>query len=298
MIRTQSVGRKVFTVLNTTLLVAFVLLCVLPIWHVICASISDPMNVLSTNGLILWPKGFTLQGYLLVFRNNAILRSFVNTIIYVGAATVLGMFITAMGGYALSRKNVLWSNGIMLMITFTMLFSGGIVPAYLMLKSIGLYNSPWVLILPMCVNTFNLIIVRTSMAGVPSSLEESAKLDGANHFTIFWNIILPLVKPTMATVALYYAVFHWNSWFFASIFLRDRQLYPMQLVLKELLVANDFSNIGTGMTSAEAADMSLNLSRELIKYCTIVVSSLPIFCVYPFVQKYFESGVMIGAIKG
>lgn len=298
MIRTKSTGRKIFEIINTSLLVGFVALCVLPIWHVICASISDPMHVLSTTGLILWPKGITFQGYTLVFGNQSIIRSFGNTLVYVSAATVIGMMVTAMGGYALSRKNLLWANAIMVMITFTMLFSGGIVPAYLLLKRIGLYNSPWVLILPMCVNTFNLIIVRTSMASIPGSLEESAKLDGASHFTIFWSIVLPLVKPTIATVTLYYAVFHWNSWFFASIFLRDRSLFPMQLVLKELLVANDFSSVSSNITAAEAADMSLNLSRELIKYCTIVISSLPIFCVYPFVQKYFESGVMIGAIKG
>lgn len=298
MVQTKTVGRRIFEAVNATLLVAFVGICVLPIWHVLCASVSDPMYVLSSSGLILWPRDITFQGYSLVFQNQAILRSFGNTLLYVTLATVIGLFITAMGGYALSRKNLLWSNVIMLLITFTMLFSGGIVPAYLMLKQLGLYNSPWVLILPMCVNTFNLIIVRTAMANVPPSLEESAKLDGAGHFTIFWHIVLPLIKPTMATIALYYAVFHWNAWFFASIFLRDRRLYPMQLVLKELLVANDFSSVTSNLTSAEAADMSLNLSRELIKYCTIVISSVPIFCVYPFVQKYFEAGVMVGAVKG
>lgn len=297
MVGTNTPGRKVFLVINAVLLTAFAVLCVLPIWHVVCASLSDPVHVMSSSGLILWPTNPSIQGYRMVLSNQHVLRSYANTFFYVFAATLLGLMITAMGGYALSRKNVLWSNPIMLMISFTMLFSGGIIPAYMLLKSIGLYDTRWVLILPVCVNAFNLIIVRTAMASVPVSLEESAKLDGAGQFTIFWRIMLPLVKPTIATITLYYAVFHWNAWFLASIFLRDRKLYPLQLVLKEILVANDLSSV-TSITSTEAADSSMNLYRELIKYCTIVISTVPVFCFYPFVQKYFESGVMIGAIKG
>ena len=296
MVGMNSTSRKIFRSLNSVVLLTFAVLCVLPIWHVIMASISDPLYVMSQSGIILFPKGANTYGYQMIFRNKQILHSYGNTFIYVFSATFIGMVITVMGAYALSRKNFLWSPPIMLGLTFTMLFSGGIIPTYLVVKELGLYNTRWAVILPMCVNTFNLIIIRTAMANIPPSLVESAELDGAGHMTILWKIILPLIKPTIATVTLYYAVFHWNSWFNASIYLRNRADYPLQLVLKEILVGNDLTSV-TSISSDQAAS-SQELSRELIKYCTIVVSTLPVFVFYPFVQKYFESGVMIGAIKG
>ena len=292
----KTIQRRIFQIVNYILLSGVAVACLLPVWHVLCASVSDPLYVMSKTGLVLWPKGFTLEGYDKVFAYQELLRSYGNTFFYVFSATALGLAATTMGAYAVSRRNVLWSNVIMMIITFTMLFSGGIIPFYILIRDLGLYNSRWAIILPMCVSAFNFIIMRTAMASVPASLEESAKLDGANHITIFVKIIMPLVKPTVATITLYYAVFHWNAWFNASIFLRNRELFPLQLILKEILIANDLSNINT-ITSAEAAD-TVNLFRELIKYCVIIVSTVPIFCFYPFVQKYFESGVMIGAIKG
>ena len=292
----KTLSRRIFLLINTVLLAGVAVACLLPVWHVICASVSDPLYVMSKIGLVLWPKGFTLEGYQKVFAYQELIRSYGNTFLYVFSATALGLLITTMGAYAVSRRNVLWSNAIMLLVTFTMLFSGGIIPFYMLIRELGLYNTRWVVILPVCVSAFNFIIMRTAMASVPLSLEESAKLDGASHFTIFLKIVMPLVKPTVATITLYYAVFHWNAWFNASIFLRSREYFPLQLILKEILIANDLSNVDT-ITSSEAAD-TVNLFRELIKYCVIVVSTVPIFFFYPFVQKYFESGVMIGAIKG
>ena len=170
-----------------------------------------------------------------------------------------------------------------------MYFSGGMIPLYLVVKGVGLYGSRWALILPTLVDTYNLIIMRTAFAGVPDSLEESAKLDGANAWTILWRIMAPLVKPTVAVITLYYAVSHWNSWFNAMLFLRDKTQYPLQLILRQILIQNDTADMTAG------ADY---LISETIQYATVVVATLPILCIYPFVQKYFVKGVMIGAIKG
>ena len=230
-----------------------------------------------------------------MFENEQLIRGFLNTLIYVSAATVIGMLITIVGAYVLSRQDLLWGNVIMFLISFTMLFSGGIVPLYIVIQKLHMLDTPWAIILPMCVSTFNLIIMRTAFASVPAELEESAKLDGAGDLTIIFRIMLPLVKATVATIALYYIVAHWNSWFPAAMYIKDRALYPLQLVLREILIIND-----TTTTAASAGEVAANLDvyRQLVKYCTIIVSSAPMVILYPFVMKYFKSGVMIGSIKG
>ena len=178
----------------------------------------------------------------------------------------------------------------MMGIVFSMYFSGGMIPFYLVVKGVGLNNSIWSLIIPSAISTYNLIIMRTAMVSVPDSLEESAKLDGANHWTILWKIMVPLVKPTIAVICLYYAVTHWNSWFNAMLFIRNKSGYPLQLVLREILLQND--------TSAMTAGADDYLISETIQFATIVVATLPILTIYPFIQKYFVKGVMIGAVKG
>jgi putative aldouronate transport system permease protein len=182
----------------------------------------------------------------------------------------------------------------MLIVSFTMMFNGGIVPTYLVVTKIGLFDSRWACILPTAVSVFNLILVRTAMSTVPVSLEESAKLDGAGPVTILFKIILPLIKATLATVILYYAVAHWNEWFNASIYLRTRSKYPLQLIMREILIANDTTNVSSSGDLAGIEDDY----RQIIKYCSIIASSVPVLCFYPFVMKYFKSGVMIGSIKG
>ena len=189
----------------------------------------------------------------------------------------------------LSRKRVAAGPTIMKLLVFTMYFSGGMIPLYLVVKGVGLYGSRWALILPTLVDTYNLIIMRTAFAGVPDSLEESAKLDGANAWTILWRIMAPLVKPTVAVITLYYAVSHWNSWFNAMLFLRDKTQYPLQLILRQILIQNDTADMTAG------ADY---LISETIQYATVVVATLPILCIYPFVQKFFAQGVMVGSVKG
>jgi putative aldouronate transport system permease protein len=268
---------------------------------VVCASFSDAGWVLSQSGIIWRIKGFSLKGYELVFQNRDIVSGYLNTFFYVITATALGMVLTVMTAYATSRKDAIWGNAIMFFITFTMMFNGGMIAYYIIItKGLNMFDSRLALILPVCLSAYNLIIVRTAMKGIPESLIESAQLDGAGHVRVLVSIVLPLMKATLATVILYYVVAHWNSWFQASIFLRDRSKFPLQLILKEILITGNVTTTITGGTSAKASDYSgdLILYKQTVKYCTIVVSTLPIFIFYPFIQKYFESGVLIGAIKG
>lgn len=301
MVQRKTLGSRIFDLINTLIFIGVILVCILPVWHVVCASLSDASWVISQSGLILWIHGFTLKGYRLVFQSQDLVTGYLNTFFYVTAATILGMLITVLTAYAVSRRDVLWSNAIMFFITFTMMFNGGMIAYYIIItKGLHMFDSRLALILPVCLSAYNLIIVRTAMQSLPDSLIESAKLDGAGEFTILFRIVLPLMKATLATVTLYYVVAHWNSWFQASIFLRSRDKFPLQLLLKEILVTGDVSTTMTGGSSANASDYSgdLILYKQTIKYCVIVVSTLPIFAIYPFIQKHFEAGVMIGAIKG
>ncbi len=288
-------GSLVFDVFNIMLMAALCVVCVLPVIHVVCCSFSEPRELLQNTSVLVKPLGFTTLGYQLIFSNRSILTGYLNTVIYLVAGTSLSTVLTLMGGFVLSRKNLYWGRFIMFLITFTMFFSGGLIPFYLVVNKLGLLNSRLSVILPMAVNTFNLIIIRTAMNEIPAGLEESAMIDGAGPFTIMTRITIPLCKSSVAVIVLFYAVGIWNSWFTASMFLRDRKLYPLQLVLKEILVSNDTSAVLN--TSADAAK-SLDIYKPLVKYCTIVAATLPVLFFYPFVQKYFVTGMMIGSLKG
>lgn len=292
----KSPGRILFEIFNYAFLTLFAVVCMLPVLHVLSSSLSDPNWLNTQSGLVLWPNGFNLKGYALVFQNKQLVQGFLNTFLYVGSATVLGLLITIVSGYVLSRKNLLWGNVIMFLISFTMLFSGGIIPLYIVIQKLHLLDNRLALILPACVSTFNLIIMRTAFAAVPAEMEESAKLDGAGDLTIIFRVMLPLVKATVATITLYYVIAHWNSWFPAAMYIKNRALYPLQLVLREILIINDTTS-GANATASDAA-ANADVYRQLVKYCTIIVSSIPMVVIYPFVMKYFKSGVMIGSIKG
>ena len=298
MVRNKSIGSRVFNFVNIVFFAFVIIACILPVWHVFCASFSDAGWVLNQSGIIWQIHDFSLTDYKLVFENANIWTGYLNTFFYVIANTALGMLLTVMGAYALSRKDFLWANPVMLGISFTMLFSGGIIPSYILVTQyLDMYDSRWALIIPTCMNAFNLILIRTALQNVPASLEESAMLDGAGRFTILFRIMLPLIKATLATVVLYFVIGNWNSWFNAMIYLRTRSKFPLQLVLREILItASDAATTGTVTSSTETGDTALY--RQLTQYCTIIVSTVPIFIFYPFIQKYFESGVMIGAIKG
>lgn len=296
MVKNKTLGYRIFLVFDYILLGGFAIICLMPVLHVAFASFSDANWVMNQSGIILWPHGFSLEGYKLVFNTKQLMNSYGNTFFYVFASTGLGLLITVLGAYPLSKKEVLWSGALMLLISFTMLFNGGIITFYMVVKNLGLYNTRWAVILPSCVSAFNLILVRTAMASLPPALEESAKLDGAGPVRILFQITLPLIKATLATVILYYAVAHWNSWFNASIFLTERDKFPLQLILREILITNDTTS-ATNSSSGELAGMA-DTYKQLVKYCTIMVATVPVLCFYPFIMKYFKKGVMIGSIKG
>lgn len=286
-------GEKIFDVVNVLIMLLLVVICVYPILYVFFASLSDSDKLLAHSGLLLKPLGFNIDAYMKVFKNPDIIRGYGNTIFIVVVGVFLNVFITSLGAYVLSRKDAYLKGILMKLITFTMFFGGGLIPMYLTIKDLGLLNKIWALIIPGLISTYNLIIMRTSFMAIPDSLEESAKLDGANDFTILFRIILPLSKPVIAVMVLYYGVSHWNSWFSAMVYLRDRTLYPLQLILREILINNSTANMTGTAGIGEAA-----LIGESIKYATIMVATLPILAVYPFLQKYFVKGVMIGALKG
>ena len=288
-----SVGERVFNGFNYTLLTSLMLVTAYPFIFIVLASFSDPLQIISHRGLLLAPKGFQLEAYKIVLENPMLLTSYLNTIFYVIAGTSINLFFTSIGAYILSRKHFLIRNQVMFIIAFTMFFSGGLIPSYLLIQSLGIYNTRWVLMLPRAIVAWNLIIMRTSFASVPASLEESAKLDGAREFTVLFRIILPLSMPVVAVMILFYGVSHWNAWFDAMVYLQKRELYPLQLLLREILIGSTQLEMLTDVTdSTRRPGMEI-----LIRYATIIVATLPVLCIYPFLQKYFVKGVMVGAIK-
>jgi putative aldouronate transport system permease protein len=289
----RSIGRRLFLVFNYLFLALIALICLAPMWHTLSASFSSPVELNAHRGLLWYPVGeFTLKGYEIVFKNSAIWRSYLNTLIYVVGGTLVGISMTAIGAYTLSRRYFRPRNVLMLLITFTMLFNGGMIPNYMLIHKLGLYNTAWALILPTAINVFHLIILRTAFMGIPPEMEESAKIDGANDLQIFLRIIVPVSKASISVIVLFIAVMHWNSWFPASLYLSDRAKYPLQIILREILIDGN-----TSITSA-GANPAISMYKLLIKYCTVIVSTLPVLTIYPFIQKYFTQGVMIGAIKG
>ena len=289
-------GEKSFAVFNYIFMTLLCIICIYPLWYVLVASLSDPVLLYMQRGILVWPLGeWSIRGYQLVMENPNIPLGFRNTLIYLGVGTFINMLITTMAAYGLSRKDCYWNGKIMKLIAFTMYFAGGLIPFYLMVKNMNLLDTYSGIILPVMVNTWNLIVMRTAFAGIPDSLEESARLDGANDWTILWRIFFPLAQATIAVIALFYAVGWWNNWFNPSIFLSSKSKYPLQLVLREILLKNDPS----AMTQVGSIGQSQQEQyRMLVKYCTIIVATVPILIVYPFLQRYFVKGVMVGSIKG
>ncbi|MGI6725324.1 MAG: carbohydrate ABC transporter permease [Christensenellales bacterium] len=264
-----------------------------PIWHVVMASFSDGDTLMRHQGMILMPQGFSLAAYEVVLKNRSVYSGYLNTVFYVVVGTAINLILTTLGAYVLSRKNFFWRNIIMVLITFTMFFSGGLIPTYLLIERMKLVDTRWALILPGAINAYNLIIMRTSFAQVPDALEEAARIEGANDFQIMVRIFIPVSKAVISVMILYYAVSHWNGWFSAVLYLRTRTLYPLQLLLREILIQNSMDSM-----KGDIAMEDLDMIQDTIKYTTIVISSFPIMVLYPFLQKHFVRGVMIGAVKG
>ena len=273
-------------------MIIVVLLILLPMIHMLAVSFSSDVYVMQGK-VGLWPKGFTAKTYGYVFEDDRIFRSYGNTILYTVLGTTISLSITAMGAYALSAKRMIGHKFFSMMIVFTMFFQGGLIPLFFVIRDTGLYNTIWVSSIPYAVSAYNLIIMKSFFESIPEALEEAATLDGANDFTVLMRIILPLSKPVIAVMILYYGVSQWNSWYPAAMFTRDRTVYPLQMILREILIDNKSVAADSGI-----AEIEESLSSELVQYCTILVSTVPILIIYPFLQKYFEKGVMIGGVKG
>jgi putative aldouronate transport system permease protein len=275
-------------------MVFMILITLYPFYYVLICSFSDGNYLIQQRGLMFFPVGFNLKAYKLVISNPNIISGYRATLIIVAGGTALNLLMTSFGAYALSRKRFAPRNIIMGFILFTMYFSGGLIPSYLLIyKYLNLGNNLLALILPGAISTWNLIIMRTNFAEIPDSLEEAALIDGANDFSILFKIILPLSKPVIAVMLLFYGVGHWNGWFGAMIYIRDRSLYPLQLILREILLLNSTDR---ALSGANMTDM-LSVS-ESMKYATIIAATVPVLLAYPFLQKYFVKGLMIGAVKG
>lgn len=289
----KSMGSRIFDGFNILFMLFIIFITAYPVYYVVVASFSDPAALSRHTGALWMPlQPYTLSAYKMVFKDALIGTGFLNTLFIICVGLVVNMVMTTLGAYFLTLKGPMLKTPITFMIIFTMYFSGGMVPAYLNIKDLGLMDSLWALIIPGAVSTSNMIILKSGFQSIPDSLTESATLDGATHRQIITKIMVPLSKATLAVLVLYYAVGHWNSWFSAAIYLRSADKYPLQLVVRNLLKATA-STIMEGVSVDEAAQ-----AAELIKYALIVVTTAPIMVVYPFLQKYFVKGVMIGAIKG
>lgn len=288
-----SKGERIFDFFNVIFMFFLMVVMLYPLWHVMCSSFSDGNALMAHEGILLKPIKFNFESYKAVFSNSVIMKGYKNTLFILVFGLSLNMIMTSIAAYVLSRKRAMLTSVFMKLIVFTMYFSGGLIPHYLLItRTLHLDDSLWAVIFPAIIQSYNLIILKTSFAGIPDSLSESAMLDGAGHWTILFRIVLPLSKAILAVILLYYAVQHWNSWFNASIYLKTRAKYPLQLVLREILIQND---AGT-MTQGAGADDQQGLS-ETVKHAVIMVSTVPILIMYPFLQKYFVKGTMAGAVK-
>lgn len=274
------------------LMLFLALITLYPFCYVLFASLSDPVEFMTYKGILLHPLSITWESYKSVLNNPNILTGYRNTLFIVVVGTAINVILTSMGAYFLSRKGPLLKKPIMLLILLTMFINGGMIPNYLLVQQIGMYNSLWSLIWPGAISTYNMVIMRTAFQSIPDSLEESARIDGANDWVILFKLILPLSLPTMAVIGLYYAVGHWNSWFKANLYLADRKLFPLQLILRNIVVNSEVDDMTVGIGTGQSYAMSFT-----IKYATVIVATVPILLVYPFIQKYFVKGVMIGSLK-
>lgn len=297
----ESKGDKMF-LLGTYIYLCIALVVVLyPLIYILSASISSPQAV-NSGQMWLFPKDITWAGYELVFNNPKIWNGYLNTIIYTVVGTLLNLAVTLPAAYALSRSDFVGRGWFMGFILLTMFFSGGLVPTYLVVKNLGLVDTMGALILPVAASVWNIVVARTFFQStIPKELQEAAHIDGCTNIKLFWKIVLPLSAPIIAVMALFYGVGHWNSYFSSLIYLNSESKYPLQMVLRQILVLQEMSSEMNGAGVSGEVAQAMNSKAEtasLIKYGVIVVSTLPIIAVYPFLQRYFVQGVMIGSVKG
>ena len=289
----DTAGDKVFYAINAAFLILMALIVIYPMYFIVIASISDPDAVLAGK-VVLYPVQVTFSGFQKILERTDVWRGYLNTIIYTVLTVVLALVVTSPAGWALSRKTLPGKKLLMVFFIIPMFFGGGLIPFYNVMSSLGLVNTIWAIILPSIVSVWNLFMTKTFFeSSIPDGLIEAAKIDGAGEFRTFISLVLPLSKAILAVMALYYAIGQWNSYFNAMIFLQDEKLYPLQLVLKEILIASESTMGGSGETILE----QYRLANQ-IKYVSVIVSSVPVLVLYPFVQKHFNQGVMIGSLKG
>ena len=287
-------GDRIFSAAVLIFSILIFLIIAYPLWFVVIASISNS-NLVNLGEVTFWRKAIRFYGYEQIFQDARIWRGYANTILYVVAGTVLNIVVTMPAAYALSRRNFKARNAVMMYFVFTMFFNGGLVPLYMTVSSLHLISTKTILIIFVAVNTYNLIIARTFIQNsIPEELYEAAVLDGCSHFTYFMKVVVPLSKAVISVLILYYAVFHWNDYFNALIFNSKEANQPLQIVLREILLLNQAFASGSGGVQGGYGQSS----ADQVKYAVMIVSTLPILCVYPFIQKYFVKGVMIGAVKG
>ena len=293
--RRQSRFDKGFDIVNTLLLGIILLVILYPLYFVVIASISNPLEV-NAGRVLFWPRDVTLRGYQMIFRDQDILTGYRNTFFYTFSGTALNIILTTFAAYPLSRRDWVGRNFFMTILMITMFFGGGLIPTYLVMNGLGMVNTVWAMIIPGAVSVYNVIVMRTFLnTSIPYELQEAATVDGAGNFGLLFKIVLPLSKPILAVLVLFYGVAHWNAFFNALIYISNKSLYPLQLVLRSILIQNQVAQDMFG----DADSLSdRTVLAELIKYGLIIVSTLPVLILYPFMQRYFVKGVMIGAVKG
>jgi putative aldouronate transport system permease protein len=288
----RNLGSRLFDMANYTFLMLLGLLTVVPFLYMVLGSFAAPEEY-AKQGIVLIPTQFSLSAYTYIFSTDTIMRSLLNTVIITIAGTFINIVFTSLMAYPLSRKELLGRRPVMLLIIFSMLFSGGMIPTFLIVKALGLTNTLWSLLLPGAISAFNLIILKNFFQQMPEGLEESAKIDGCNDMMILFRIILPLSMPAIATFSLFYAVGHWNSFFSAILYINDTTKWPIQVLLRQVVIMSE-----GGIGDSSQVNEAIALPHQSLKMAVITVSTLPILIVYPFLQKHFAKGVLLGSVKG
>jgi putative aldouronate transport system permease protein len=291
-VKDRSVGGRIFDSVNILLLVLFAMATTLPFIHIVGTSFASEHEVL-TKDFILFPTQFSLDAYRVIFANDRIMHSLFVTVFITLTGTLINMIMTSLMAYPLSRKDLIGRKVLMMMVVFPMLFGGGMIPTYLLIKSLGLLNSFGSLMLPGAINIFNLIVLKNFFQQMPDGLEESAKIEGANDMVILIRLVLPLSLPALATFCLFYAVGHWNTFMAAVLYMNDADKWPIQVLLRSIVLQSQ-----NWLESSEAMAETASAQPQTVKMAVITVATMPILCVYPFLQKHFAKGVMLGSVKG
>lgn len=290
----MSKGDRIFTIINAVIMILVCIVVLYPLYYVLLASVTDPV-VVNSGKLLLYPEAWYTEGYVTTLEYGPLWTAYKNTIVYTVVGTVVSLICTIPAGYALSRMDLVGRKQIMFLFTFTMFFSGGMIPLYLTIQQLHIYNTIWAMVLPVAVSAYNLIVCRSFFdTSVPIELLEAAKIDGCSDFGFFFKIAIPLSKTIIAVMTLFYATAMWNQFFNALMYLQDYDKMPLQVVLRDLVLMNQANQMG----SSGAEMVTRQKLAEQLKYCIVVVAAFPLLCIYPFLQKYFAKGVTIGAVKG